>query len=190
MSTRVLVIGASLALLVAGCSQVDYVELKPSGAVMTRKGQTMQFHAKPKDRAGNYYPGVMVTWKSSKPSVATVSDSGMVTAVSSGHTWIEATGGGKHAKVELEVDLVEKIKVVNPNVTLSMKANNRVQPVVQVFDAHGKKVEGRQIFLTAADKSIVTIDGQGGLWPKKVGETTVTASIEGHKAEIHVKVTK
>ncbi len=190
MSTRVLLIGAAMALLVAGCSRVDYIDLKPTDAVLTRKGQSLQLHAKPMDQAGNYYPEVMLTWKSSDPSVAKVDDKGMVTAEKSGHAWVSATGKGKTAKVQVQVNLVSAIKILDPEVTLSMEANERFQPRIEVYDAHGQKVEGRQVFLTPADKSIVTVDGQGGLWPQKVGETTVEAKIEGHTGTIHVKVTK
>jgi len=57
-------------------------------------GETAEAVATPRDAAGNVIAGQSATWTSSAPQVATVSPSGVVTAVSPGTTAIAATVGG------------------------------------------------------------------------------------------------
>ena len=57
-------------------------------------GQTTQATAAPADSFGNALAGRAVTWASSNPGVATVSPTGLVTAVTQGTATITATSGG------------------------------------------------------------------------------------------------
>jgi len=54
-------------------------------------GQSQQLTAQPRDAAGNPLAGRAVTWSSSAQTVATVSPSGLVTAVAEGSVTISAT---------------------------------------------------------------------------------------------------
>ena len=60
-------------------------------------GQTAQLSASARDSAGNVLTGRAVTWSSAAPRVATVSASGLVTAVTAGTATITATVEGKTA---------------------------------------------------------------------------------------------
>jgi hypothetical protein len=57
-------------------------------------GETVQLTTDLKDRDGNALTGRTVTWQSSLPSVATVSDAGLVTAVAAGETIVTASAEG------------------------------------------------------------------------------------------------
>jgi uncharacterized protein YjdB len=57
-------------------------------------GDVVPFVATPKDAEGNVLTGRTVTWVSTSPTVATVSSSGVVTALVVGSTTIEATSEG------------------------------------------------------------------------------------------------
>lgn len=57
-------------------------------------GDVSQFSAQPRDVQGNALTGRTVTWTSTQPSVATVSATGLVTAISAGTTSITASSEG------------------------------------------------------------------------------------------------
>jgi uncharacterized protein YjdB len=69
---------------------VTSVSVTPSDLTLVL-GQTQQLTAQPLDAAGNPLAGRAVAWDSSAPTVATVSASGLVTAVAEGSVTISAT---------------------------------------------------------------------------------------------------
>jgi len=66
-------------------------------------GGTQQFSATLKDASGNVLTGRTVTWTSSALSVATITGSGLVTALLAGTTTIRATSEGKSGTATLTV---------------------------------------------------------------------------------------
>lgn len=109
MKTVWLLLLSVLGLLTISCSQklpgeieVTSVSLSQSNVEML-VGETVQLAATvlPSDAADK-----TVTWASSIASVATVSDAGVVTAVSEGETSITATAGGKSAACRVAVKRV------------------------------------------------------------------------------------
>lgn len=189
MKLRLTIIAAFVVLL-AGCHRFDYIDLKPTDAVMSRRNQVLQLHARAMDQEGHYYASVVPKFTSSDPSIASVNDKGEVTAHKSGHVWITATADKITAKVQVAVNLVEKLVIGDPEVKVSVEAGEPAHPSITAYDAHGKAVPNRQIFMKSADEKIATVDSSGGIWPQTVGETTVTAKIDGHEGQIHVIVTK
>ncbi|MBL0169943.1 MAG: Ig domain-containing protein [Gemmatimonadaceae bacterium] len=69
---------------------VATVSVSPSSATL-ESGESMQLGAKPRDYAGNALVDRVVTWTSSEPTVATVSPTGLVTALGAGTAVVEAT---------------------------------------------------------------------------------------------------
>jgi len=69
------------------------------------RGSTMQLTATAMDSNGNVVPHQSFSWSSSKPNVATVSESGLVTGKRSGDVTITAqtSTGGKSGSLEIEV---------------------------------------------------------------------------------------
>jgi uncharacterized protein YjdB len=74
---------------------VASLSVTPASATLSL-GSTQQLSAVTKDSAGNTLTGRVVTWLSSNPAVATVSGSGLVTAVAAGSATITATSEGKN----------------------------------------------------------------------------------------------
>ena len=93
-----LIAGLTIPFIGCGNSQVDSIQLSPATQALTA-GQTVQFTA-----AGSYGHGshpasvkdvtALVTWTSSTPAIATISSSGLATAVSAGATTITASMPG------------------------------------------------------------------------------------------------
>lgn len=69
---------------------VASVEIAPESGSL-KVGQTLQLVATVTDAHGNELTGRTVTWSSSQPSVATVDDQGLLSAVATGSTAVSAT---------------------------------------------------------------------------------------------------
>ena len=100
---------------ISGSASITVVQVSPSPVATVAVaidsstlgvGHSAQASATPKDAAGNTIVGQTVTWASLTPSVATVSPSGVVTAVAAGSVAIQATVSGKAGSASLTVVMV------------------------------------------------------------------------------------
>src|SRR3989441_370585 len=90
-----------------------------SATVVT--GNTVQLTATPQDANGTPLSGRVVTWASSNPAAATVSASGLVTAVAVGAATITATSEGKSATTAITVSAVPVASVTVSPATASLQ---------------------------------------------------------------------
>lgn len=108
-----------------------------------------------------------ITWESSDTSVATVSESGLVTAVAAGTATVKA----KHGTVESDPVTVN----VNGSVTLSKEtlklAVNGEETLT--YTANGGAVAGEW---SSTDESVATVDQTGKITALKAGTTTIRLS--------------
>ena len=72
---------------------VSQVTLSPSAATV-RAGETVSLQARAVDASGNAVTVPTITWSSSNKSIATVSTSGVVTAIAAGDARIAASAFG------------------------------------------------------------------------------------------------
>ena len=98
-----------LVALIAACSEsgapdlvVDRVELS-SQAVTVGPATTVQLYAVPRTASGQGVPGRTITWTGGSASVATISATGLVTAIALGSTSVSATVDGKTASADVTV---------------------------------------------------------------------------------------
>ena len=139
---------------------VASVDVSPASASLT-VGQTQQLSATPKDASGNALAGRTVTWTTSAASVATVSGTGLVTAVAVGTATITATSEGKSGTAALTVTVASATQVVLT--TSAAGAASGVafttQPVVTIRDASGNTVTGASSVVTMTASAGATIVG-------------------------------
>ncbi|HUQ20669.1 MAG TPA: Ig-like domain-containing protein [Gemmatimonadaceae bacterium] len=106
-----------LTALVAGCSGNEATAPVPVPTMSVRSitiespehlevGATAQFKAILRDVSGNILSNRPVQWKSSDESLATVDQSGFVTALVDGYMFITATSEGKVGAASLRIDAV------------------------------------------------------------------------------------
>ncbi len=111
------------------------------GAAALNVGQTTQATAVVRDATNTILPGRVVVWSSSNPAVATVSASGVVTAVGGGSANIIATSEGVSGNAPLAVSqVVASLAVVTQPAGAVSGAAFTTQPVVRVLDAQGNVV--------------------------------------------------
>lgn len=129
-----------------------------------------------------------VTWTSSNKDVATVSESGVVSALKEGKTTITAKteDRGKIATCEVTV---EEIKV-----NISKKETNLLVGKKASIDytVTPEAIENKNVTWTSSDESIATVSKEGIVTALKEGTANITATteLEGKKATIKVNVHK
>ena len=92
---------------------VTSVTVTPSTSTLTAAGATVQFSAAAVDGSGKSVTGT-VTWSSSNNSVATISTSGMATAVANGSVQITAKVGGVAGSATLTVSISQAQACTQP----------------------------------------------------------------------------
>ena len=132
---------------------VATVTVTPSPITMS-VGQTTQFTATLKDAAGNALAGRVVTWGSSNSSAATVSTTGLVTAVAAGSTTITATSEGKSGTASVSISNVAVGSVTVQPQGPSIVQGANVQLSATVRDVNGNIVTDRVVTWSSSNSTL------------------------------------
>ena len=129
-----------------------------------------------------------VLWASSKQSVATVSETGLVTAVNEGTSTITASASGKTDKCIVTV--TKRVIPVN-SVELNKTALELVEGETETLTATVKPDDAtdKTVSWTSSNTEVATVEG-GKVVALKEGEATITAAAGEKTASCHVKVSK
>jgi len=121
-----------------------------------------------------------VSWSSSRPGVATVSETGMVQAVSAGTTVITAaTANGIRRTVTIRSYLPPvSVSLNHEALTIAINRTGRLGADVQPADAFNRRVSWR-----SSDPSVASVSQSGAVTAKKVGSCRIIArDVRGHEA--------
>ncbi len=126
-----------------------------------------------------------ITWSSDNPAVASVSSTGVVTALSLGKAVITAWNGNVSATCEVTVN-----PVVATSISLNVKdetifVESTTQLVATISPAN---VTDKTITWTSSKPEIATVSDQGVVTGVAVGTTTVTAKIGSVSATCQINV--
>jgi uncharacterized protein YjdB len=143
-------------------------------------GASAQLTAVPQDSAGNPLAGRTVTWTTSNASVATVSSSGLVTAIATGNATITATSEGKSGTSAITA-LVPIATIAVTPATKTIVAADAVVFTAIAKDASGNPLTGRTLVWSSSNASVATVSATGIATGTGVGLATITATapIEG-----------
>ena len=149
------------------------------------EGGTLQLKVK---ITPNYADNKKLTFSSSDPSVATISDSGMITAKKSGTTTITATAAnGVTTSKTVTIEKVVKVTNIKLEPSASSVAIGKtitIKATITPSDA-----TDAELTWTTSDASIATVTNKGVLTGKKEGTVTVTVStVSGVKATTSITV--
>ena len=146
-------------------------------------GETIQLSAKV---LPNEASDKTVSWASSKQSAATVSNTGLVTAIAEGISTITASAGGKSGTCTITVSkkVVEVSSVELDKTSAQLKAGETVTltATVKPVDATDKTVTW-----STSDSSVATVDN-GVVTAIKVGSATITAKAGDKSATCSISV--
>lgn len=125
-----------------------------------------------------------IQWSSSNPSVATVSDNGLVTAIAGGSATITAKAGDKQASCTVTVTVpVASVTLDKTELTLIQGNSEMLAATVSPSDATDKT-----IFWESSDTSVATVDQNGNITAVKAGKSIITAKAGGLSATCTVTV--
>lgn len=127
-----------------------------------------------------------VSWKSDNEAVATVSDDGMVTAISVGTAIITATCGSATATCTVTVNPVEatSIELSSRDVTLLIGSTTTLTATV-----YPENTTNQQITWSSSAPTIASVDAKGNITAIREGEATITATCGSASATCKVTVT-
>ena len=159
----------------------------PPGSIIV--GQTAQLTATPRDAAGNALTNRTVTWATSSATIATVSITGRVTAVSVGSATISATVDGKTGTRLVDVVPPPVASVTVTAAASTIQAGQTTLATAVTRDAAGNVLTGRPIGWATNNPSVATVDINGLVTGVGGGTVTITATSEGQSGSTIITVT-
>ena len=133
-------------------------------------------------------PEATVTWKSSKPKIASVDSTGMVTTLKEGKATITARAGGKTAKVTIKV--FDPKKPTGLTITQGKKYTLDIDKTLKLGIT--LKPDGAESGLKfkSSKTKVATVDANGIVTPKKEGKAKITVtSTKNKKAKATITIT-
>ena len=162
----------------SGPSVVDRVLLAPQGPVLAI-GDSAQLRATAVDKDNTALVRKRAEWVSAAPSVASVTDLGMVHAFQEGSTVITATIDGHDATSTVIVipPPVGSIVISPPTATIIL--GQRVQFSAATFDAADSLLTGRVLTWTSSDPGVATVSATGLVTSAGLGSAFIVVASEG-----------
>jgi serine protease len=167
---------------------VAAVEVAPASQTLVSLGATVQFTATARDASGRPVTGKSFSWQSTTPAVATVSTSGLATAVTNGNTTIRATVEGVTGSATITVaQEVASISIAGLTDTLRALGAT-AQLTATPKDAGGATVANQTVAWSSSDDLVVTVTSGGLVTAVGNGGASVTAATAGKSALLNVAV--
>ncbi|MGD2135056.1 MAG: Ig-like domain-containing protein, partial [Gemmatimonadales bacterium] len=151
-------------------------------------GAQIQVSAAAEDANGFPVSDATITWTSEDESIATVSSTGLITAVSAGETVVYASSGGFSAAVAVTVRQAVAEVVVTPDAATIPSLDGTVQLSAAAFDASGTAITDVAVVWGSADVAVVKVDETGLVTAVGNGTTEVLATVEGVSGSATVTV--
>ena len=166
------------------------IVITPASATLTAEGNTVRLTATVYDGSDGIIVDAAVSWSSGDPTVATVSTSGLVTAVGNGTAEMTASTGGVSANTTISVILprIPARIVVAPLTTTLTAEGGTVRFNATVYDEGDDIIADAAVSWTSSNPSVATVSAFGLVTAVDNGTTTVTASAEDLSARATVTV--
>lgn len=152
-------------------------------------GQQLQLTATPRDAAGLPLSGRAISWSSNAPANASVSSTGVVTALAQGTATITATSEGKSATSRITVSLVPIDTVTVTPRSANVPAGQTLQLVARLTDSAGTNLTGRSVTWETDQPTIATVSSTGVVTALTAGRANITATAEGKSGISTITVT-
>ena len=150
--------------------------------------QSFQFTAETRDGGGNVLTGRHITWSSNNEGVATVSASGLVTALAPGGAIITATSEGRSAPASITVTAIPVASVALKPSSQVLVESQTAQLQAQPLDGDGNPLVGRVVLWFTNNASVASVTSTGLVTAHAPGNATITATSEGKSATTAVTV--
>ena len=145
-------------------------------------GQTARAIATPKDANGTALTDRPVLWYSSSGSIASVTDSGMISAVAPGTAVVSAVSEGVSGQATMAVMPPPPTPIATVSVAVSPSAVLVGQTAVAtatLADSSGNQLSGRAVTWESDNVSVATVQATGDVKAVGPGNAMIKASSEG-----------
>jgi uncharacterized protein YjdB len=170
--------------------QLASLSVSPKSATL-QVGGSLPLVATARDASNNVIQAPQISWTSTNPSVATVSQ-GVVNALSAGTTTIRVTSGSFSDEATITVSTVAPPTVATVTVsptsaTVALGAPYQFSAVAR--DANGNPISGQAINWSSSNLGIATVSGSGAITTLALGSVTITASVGGKSGQAQLSIT-
>ena len=155
------------------------VAVAPTSVSLNALGATQQLSASARDVGNSPLTGVTFTWTSSNPSVASVSPSGIVTAVGNGTANITLASAGKTAAATVTVAQMTASINVTPATTSLTAAGSTSQLAAQALDANRRPINGKTYTWASDAAGVATVNNSGMVTAVANGVAHLSAATDG-----------
>ncbi len=162
------------------------LELRPAKPALT-PGHSLQLFATAEDDQGRAITGRQITWSINDQAVATVSPTGLLTAISPGVATISATESRKTATTQVIVLAPIAALSLGPN-GITLHPNETLQLHASLTDDQGQVLDGRQILWTARDLRVAEVSADGVVVAHDIGTTFIIAEAESQRDSAALRV--
>jgi len=166
---------------------VARVAVSPTTVTLT-PGQTAQIVVTLTDSAGNILGGRNIAYATSDAQIASVSASGVITAVAQGSAQIQVSSEGKSATVAVTVNPAPIASIRITPSTVSLPVAHRTRLVAEALDAQGAALVNRTFTWSSNAPSVASVDQVGEVTGIGAGVASITASSEGKSGTATVSV--
>ena len=156
--------------------EVSSVTVVPAEANFAALGDTLRLTAQAFDANGHAVAGAEFSWQTSDDAVATVSATGLATAVANGTATITATSGEASASATVTVAQEVSSVMVAPAEASLAALGDTLRLTAEAFDANGHAVAGAEFSWQTSDDAVATVDATGLVTAIASGSVTITAT--------------
>ena len=167
---------------------VSTIRLLPAGDAQLLVGQTRQMTAETVAADGEVLTGRVVTWSSNSATAASVSATGLITAVAPGGAVVTAASEGRTAVVAITVASVPIATVAVTPATDEVVVTQTLQLTATTKDGQGGTLTGRPITWSTSDAAKATVSSTGLVTGIAAGAVTITAAAEGKSGSSAITV--
>ncbi len=178
--------------LFIACRQPVQLKVEPDELQFFSKGESKSLKVTAFDKKGKAIEKVKILYSSSNPAVATVDESGKVTAAKTGSATIEVKLKELIASVSVKVVIPDifKIDFPTPGVFEASGPEKSIfTPLITAKDEIGKDIDLSLIKFSSSKPEIATINEKGEITLLTDGTTTITMSLGSKNASLELPVT-
>lgn len=170
-----------------GPPSATVLSITPPTATLSAFGERVQLSADVRDQRDRPMAGVEIKWLSDDPEVASVDDSGLVTAVGNGTVRITAEAGDASGTLTVTVKQVVRFLSISPREPV-IASRDTLRLTAEATDSGGSVVSGVAISWSSSEETVAFVDGTGLVWGLSDGTTTIKAATGTISGEVSLKV--
>ena len=165
---------------------VESISVSPSTATMP-VGTTLPLNASLRDADGQVMADVRISWASEDPTVASVSEAGVVTGIRVGSVLVAASARGKDAFARLTIVPTPVASVRLSTANQALYIGDAVKLTAEPLDGGGN-VLARPVTWSTSNNAVATVTGDGLVTAIAQGGAIITATSEGRSAVASITV--